>query len=100
MNRKLRKVPIRAELVNGQVVFYVPLRLIVEGQRLPQEFFLDALTPQEVRIFELLIKGKQNKEIAQELQLSVRTTKFHVSSLLAKTGCVSRYELVNRYNQR
>jgi predicted ArsR family transcriptional regulator len=41
-----------------------------------------------------------NKEIACELNLSERTVKFHVSSLLAKFKVHSRMELMREATQR
>lgn len=58
------------------------------------------LTAMEKKIFELLSQGKQNKEIASELSLSVRTVKFHVSNILSRAGCQDRYELFRRFGGR
>jgi DNA-binding NarL/FixJ family response regulator len=98
--RPIRKLPIRAELIDGNIVFFIPVRLLVEGQPIPQEMFSQMLTPQERKIFDLLCEGKQNKEIAGAVFLSLRTVKFHVSSLLKKTGCRSRMDLVMRYGPK
>jgi len=52
------------------------------------------LTTQECRVLELLRRGDANKEIAHELQCSVRTVEFHVSNLMRKSGESSRLKLV------
>lgn len=39
-------------------------------------------------------RGLGNKEIANELNISERTIKFHVSNILAKTNCTNRRELM------
>jgi DNA-binding NarL/FixJ family response regulator len=44
----------------------------------------------------LLAEGAGNKEIAQRLNLSEHTVKFHVSSILAKLGAATRTEAVAR----
>ena len=54
----------------------------------------DRITPAEERVLRLLQQGLANKAIAAALVLSPRTIESHVSSLLAKTGCRSRTELL------
>lgn len=51
------------------------------------------LTKREQMILDGILKGMANKEIANALNLSVRTVKFHVSSVLLKFGVKSRSEL-------
>jgi DNA-binding NarL/FixJ family response regulator len=52
------------------------------------------LTSREQQIFDCLLKGWRNKEIANFVNLAERTVKFHVSSLLRKFKVSSRIELV------
>ena len=40
--------------------------------------------------------NRANKEIASKLNITVRTVKFHISSLLSKFGVESRAELARR----
>lgn len=54
----------------------------------------EPLTPRETEVLQLLAQGLPNKEIAQELTISVRTVKFHVSSLLGKLDAGNRTEAV------
>jgi DNA-binding NarL/FixJ family response regulator len=51
------------------------------------------LTNRERQVLADLLKGKQNKEIAEALHLSVRTVKFHVSAVLNKFAVKSRSQL-------
>lgn len=53
---------------------------------------LGTLTPRERDVLELLGWGRTNKEIAEELVLSVRTVGLHVSHVLAKLGASNRSE--------
>lgn len=53
---------------------------------------LGTLTPREREVLELLGWGRTNKEIAEELVLSVRTVGLHVSHVLAKLGAGNRSE--------
>ncbi|MDX1687764.1 MAG: response regulator transcription factor [Candidatus Promineifilaceae bacterium] len=55
---------------------------------------LEALTPREEEVLQLLAQGLQNKEIARQLVISERTVKFHVSSILAKLDAGNRTEAV------
>jgi DNA-binding CsgD family transcriptional regulator/tetratricopeptide (TPR) repeat protein len=52
-----------------------------------------ALTPTEVRVAELVARGRSNPEIAAELFLSRNTVQTHVSHILGKLGARSRAEV-------
>lgn len=52
------------------------------------------LTPRELDVLALMIKGKTNPEIATDLTIGLSTVKFHVSSILDKLGVSSRTEAV------
>ncbi|HET9411723.1 MAG TPA: LuxR C-terminal-related transcriptional regulator [Candidatus Saccharimonadales bacterium] len=51
------------------------------------------LSPTQKRIGDLLIAGKTNGEIATEMQVSVHTTKTHISRMMEKTGTKHRDQL-------
>ncbi len=52
------------------------------------------LTPREQSVLDLVAQGLMNKEIARELDTSVRNVEKYVSRLFSKTGTNSRTELV------
>lgn len=52
------------------------------------------LTPAECNVLDGLIQNLTNKEIANRLNITDRTVKFHVSNLLRKFGKTRRSELV------
>jgi DNA-binding NarL/FixJ family response regulator len=45
-------------------------------------------------VLDLLQRGLQNKEIAEELSISAKTVKFHVSNILAKCQMSNRSALI------
>ncbi len=48
------------------------------------------LTPRERKIFELLIENKSTKDIAQELGISEKTVRNHISNVMQKLGVNGR----------
>lgn len=56
---------------------------------------VDALTRREIDVLRLLAKGNTNRQIADLLDLSVRTVENHRANLMGKLGLISRVELVN-----
>jgi two-component system, NarL family, nitrate/nitrite response regulator NarL len=50
-------------------------------------------SPREAQIASLVSKGLSNREIAEQLELSVGTIKLHVHHILLKAGAQSRREL-------
>jgi DNA-binding NarL/FixJ family response regulator len=47
---------------------------------------LDALTPRETDVLELMAEGRSNRAIAQRLWLTTRTVETHISSIMTKLG--------------
>jgi DNA-binding NarL/FixJ family response regulator len=65
-----------------------------------EEGFDEPLTPREVQVLELLAEGLPNKAIAERLQISDQTVKFHVSSISGKLGAKNRTDAVRRAVRR
>lgn len=55
---------------------------------------VSTLTPQQLRVLELLGTGKLNKEIAFDLDITETTVKAHVSAILQKLKAYSRTQAV------
>jgi len=55
---------------------------------------VEPLTPRELQVLRLLAEGLPNKAIAQRLDISEHTVKFHVNAILGKLGVGSRTEAV------
>lgn len=58
------------------------------------------LTNRELEVLMLIRKGLSNKQIAQQLFLSERTIKFHITSILSKLSAANRTEAINNAIQR
>jgi DNA-binding NarL/FixJ family response regulator len=52
----------------------------------------DGLTEREVEILKLVAKGKSNREIADELYITVNTVANHIKNILSKTATSNRTE--------
>jgi two-component system, NarL family, nitrate/nitrite response regulator NarL len=52
----------------------------------------EELSPRELEVLHMLARGMENAEIAAALNISPRTAKNHVSSILAKLGLPSRVQ--------
>lgn len=55
---------------------------------------LSNLTPQQLRVLNMVSEGKLNKQIAYDLDISEATVKSHVSAILQKLGVNSRTQAV------
>jgi two-component system, NarL family, nitrate/nitrite response regulator NarL len=55
---------------------------------------VETLTERELQVLHLVAEGLSNKLIATKLGISEHTVKFHVNSILTKTGALSRTQAV------
>jgi DNA-binding NarL/FixJ family response regulator len=53
-----------------------------------------ALTARQLAVFELLVNGLSNREIAQQLGVQEKTVAKYVSAIFAKTGCHKRRQVI------
>ncbi len=72
-----------------------PRALQEPPDRLPRTPVLEALSPEERAVVELVVRGMQNKEIAATLFLSVRTVELRLTRVYRKVGARSRAHLVS-----
>ena len=67
-----------------------------EAPSSPLEQLPDPLSEQELRVLGLIVAGKTNREIADELFISVGTAKWHVHNILQKLGVGNRSQAIAR----
>jgi DNA-binding CsgD family transcriptional regulator len=54
------------------------------------------LSPRQTEILRAVVRHSANKEIAAKFNITVRTVKFHISTLLSKFGVDNRVELARK----
>jgi DNA-binding NarL/FixJ family response regulator len=69
-----------------------PASPLESSARVPVQFLL---TPREMDVLRLLARGRCNKEIASELNLSVRTAESHRANIMNRLGLDSLAQLVS-----
>lgn len=52
-----------------------------------------SLSRQELKVLRYLLEGKSNSEIASQMNISIKTVKFHFTNIFEKTGTNSRVAL-------
>jgi DNA-binding NarL/FixJ family response regulator len=74
--------------------------IVASDEAHPDDGLVEALTPREIQVLELLAEGLPNKAIAARLGISDQTVKFHVASIAGKLGASNRTETVRRAVRR
>ena len=57
---------------------------------------VEALTPRELEVLQIMARGARNRDIADELVISERTVKIHVANVMAKLSVSNRTAAVVR----
>jgi len=79
------------QVMAGHVVLPRGWDLLSAGGGLPGS--IEALTPRQRQVLELVAAGRSNAEIATDLIISVNTVKFHLRTIYAQLGVRSRRDL-------
>jgi two-component system NarL family response regulator len=58
--------------------------------KLAERMNRSTLTPREMDVLQLIVRGKSNKEIANYLKVGEETVKYHVKGILGKLGVADR----------
>ena len=72
----------------------------VVAQRLAERMNGSELTTRELDVLRLIVAGKSNKEIGNDLHISEATVKTHINSLLGKLGVTDRTQAATTALQR
>ncbi|GEM_PF-1012717 len=59
----------------------------------------DELTPRELDVLDLLLRGRSTSDMATQLSVSSRTIKYHVTNIFKKLGTPSRVSLLATYSK-
>ena len=90
--------PVTSVQLLGAITKAIARHEISQGTRQRFNAFraqLDTLTPREHQVFELVVQGRINKQIAQQLGAAERTIKAHRHKVMEKMGVQSLAELVS-----
>ena len=82
-------------MLNKELVIRLLQRMASETSH-QEEVPLERLSPRELEVLQLLTQGQTNREIAQNLTVSVSTVKIHVEHILAKLGVSDRTQAAVR----
>ncbi|MGM0437002.1 MAG: response regulator [Bacillota bacterium] len=82
------------EVINGNKVFPAKIEEKVDEQLEHEESELEKLSNRENEVLGLLAQGMSNRDIAEELYISEKTVKNHVSSILRKFSVNDRTQAV------
>lgn len=94
----LRAVASNKPIMSGEVVNRVIQRILSsDAPATAPANILGQLTPQEQVILGLLAEGLSNQAIADQLVVSVKTVKSHLSNIFGKLGVHTRSQAVVRY---
>lgn len=55
------------------------------------------LTNQECQVIQALARGSSNREVADELFVSIKTVESHLTRIYRKLGCKSRGQVIASY---
>jgi len=72
----------------------------VIAQKLAERMGTEQLTHREQDVLEQIVRGKSNKEIGTELDISEATVKTHINNLLSKLGVADRTQAATAAIQR
>jgi DNA-binding NarL/FixJ family response regulator len=71
---------------------HITVELPLTAREAPSADALHALNPRELRVLEQITEGHRNRNIAEALQISEHTVKYHVRKILEKLKFDSRSE--------
>jgi LuxR family maltose regulon positive regulatory protein len=86
----------KARQAAPELVDAILASLQAEAGKSPFDQLPEPLSEQELRVLGLIVAGKTNREIADELVISLGTAKWHVHNILQKLGVSNRSQAIAR----
>jgi len=90
-------------VANGQALFGAPIAARIMGffqdlaadkdETIPKDVF-PSLTPRELEVLELIAQGANNKQIAEELVVTDKTVRNHITSVFSKLQVADRAQAI------
>jgi DNA-binding NarL/FixJ family response regulator len=71
---------------------------ILDDRDGPAADALASLTPAEIRVARMAGAGMKNREIADELRVSIKAVEYHLANTFRKLGIRSRIDLVGMFS--
>ena len=96
--KKKQTLSIIANIIFG-IVILVLTYIIYSNKSQKRLTIVEDLSNQEIKIKKHIIDGKSNKEIAEELFISLNTVKTHISNIYSKLNVSNRKELINKFQK-
>jgi len=81
---------LRGESVLSGAIATRTLQQLTSRQTRPDGLTPERLTPRERDVLKLVVEGRTNRQIAEQLSLSIGTVKIHVEHIIAKLGVADR----------
>lgn len=84
------------EHMRSEIIEYSKkMNVLAENKQESKANKLNYLSLREEEIFELILEGKSNKQLANELNVSINTIKFHIKNIYEKLQVKNRKEVMN-----
>jgi len=68
---------------------------ITTSTAVSRQALIDPITPKEMRVLNLVAQGMSNREVADQISVSVETVKSHLKSIYSKMGVNRRTQAVS-----
>jgi DNA-binding CsgD family transcriptional regulator len=96
--KKKQNISITVNVIFG-IIILILIYIIYTIKSKKRLTILDELSNQEIKIKEYILSGKSNKEIAEELFISLNTVKTHITNIYYKLNVSNRKELINKFQK-
>lgn len=96
--KKKQTLSIIVNIIFG-IIIVVLVYIIYSIKSQKRLTIIEELSNQEIKVKKHIIDGKSNKEIAEELFISLNTVKTHITNIYSKLNVSNRKELINKFQK-